>query len=181
MKKTCALISVFALLTLAVYAGGPANKTTGSIIRGKGGPTWLMEFTAHESVQMQNGKTRPAKGMASAYSIFDSSRYWAMDVVCVTVIDEFNAVFAGPIVVASGASFTTDDYMKIWVYDGGEPGAGVDMTFSGITGDATEAMAFCSDPPPDPSELRHAWNVFEGNVQVHYRSTDSLSISRDSF
>jgi len=158
--------------TFVVFAGGPANKATGSIIRGKGAPSWVMEFTAHESVVMGNGKNRPAKGMATAYHIYDSNKYWAMDIECVKVIDEVNAVFAGQIVVESGMNWNVGNYMRNWIEDNGEPGVLADVSHSGITDSWETAMLFCSDPPDNPNGFKHHWTVFEGNIQVHYRATD---------
>jgi len=173
MKRTSFLIFVLAFLTFSIYAKGPANKATGSILRGVDTPNFIVEFTAHESVAMKNGKTRPAKGMVTAYHLTNSDSYWAVDVECVNVISETDAVFAGSIVL-SGSRWSqfVGDYMKFWVYDGGEPGAFTDKIYTEkIPDDPDEtemAMEFCENP----YHLNKDWNVFEGNIQVHYRDID---------
>jgi hypothetical protein len=180
MKRTCVLASVFALLTLTVYAGGPANKATGSVIRVRAGTDpataagWQFNFTAHEKVEMRNGKTRAAKGMQTAYMVGDSSRYWAIDVKCVNVLDEYEAVFAGEVVMTSGLNrVNRGDYVKVWVQDYGEPGAGADMLFTSRTSPndvdvVADAIDFCQTPE-NHFDSMIPWDVAEGNIQVHYR------------
>ena len=174
MKRAGNLAFVFLFFTFAVYANGPTNKATGSFLRGVGTPNFVVEFTAHESVVMKNGETRPAKGMATAYHLTKSSRYWAINVTCVNVISETDAVFAGPIVLAGPdwESFV-GEYMMNWVHDDGEPGAYADEYHTGRIDDAFTAMNFCENPPDDPEDIlgKH-WTVFEGNIQIHYRSPD---------
>ena len=173
MKRASVLAFVLLFFTFAVYANGPTNKATGSFIRGVGTPNFVVEFTAHESVVMKNGKTRPAKGMATAYHLTKSNRYWAINVTCVNVISETDAVFAGPIVLAGTdwESFV-GEYMMNWVHDGGEPGAYIDEYHTGRIDDAITAMNFCENPPDDPGEMGKHWTVFEGNIQIHYSDAD---------
>ena len=135
---------------------------------------WKFEFTAHEGVEMRNGKTGAAKGMQTAYIVGDSYRYWAIDVKCVNVLNEYEAVFAGEVVMTSGVgSVSRGDYFKIWVQDYGEPGAGVDKLFTARTSPddvdvVADAMDFCQTPE-NQFESMVPWDVAEGNIQVHYR------------
>ena len=63
-------------------------------------------------------KTRAAKGMATSYVVGDSGRYWAIDVKCVNVLNEYEAVFAGEVIMTSGlARVSRGDYFKIWVQE----------------------------------------------------------------
>lgn len=173
MKRVAILALVLPFLTFAVYAGGPANKVTGSFIRGVSTPNFVVEFTAHESVVMKNGKTRPAKGMVTAYHLTNSDRYFATEVTCVNVISETDAVFAGPVILA-GPDWESwvGEYFLNWVHDDGEPGAYADEYHTSRVTDWSEAMNFCANPPDDPEEMNRHWTVFEGNIQVHYRDPD---------
>ena len=173
MKRISGLVVVFAFFTFAVHANGPANKVTGSFIRGVYNPNFAIELTAHESIVMKNGKTRPAKGMVTAYHLTNSERYFAVDVTCVNVISETDAVFAGPIVLA-GQDWETwvGEYFLNWVHDGGEPGAYADEYHTSRTPDAIEAMNFCETPPIGSEDMNRHWTVFEGNIQVHYSDSD---------
>jgi hypothetical protein len=74
MKRAGIFGFVLLFLTIAVYANGPTNKVTGSFIRGMAAPNFAIELTAHESIVMANGKTRPAKGMVTAYHLTNTSR-----------------------------------------------------------------------------------------------------------
>ena len=164
---------VLPLLTFSVYANGPANKVTGSFLRGVDAPNFAIELTAHESVVMKNGKTRPVKGMVTGYHLTNSNRYFAVDVKCVNVISETDAVFAGPIVLAGPDwEFWVGQYFLNWVHDGGEPGAYADEYHTSRTPDAIEAMNFCETPPASHEEMNRHWTVFEGNTQIHYRDAD---------
>lgn len=174
MRRLGILASVLLFFTFAVYANGPANKATGSFIRGTSSPNFVVDFTAHESVVMQNGKTRPAKGMVTGYHLTNSNRYYAIDVTCVNVISETDAVFAGPIVLAgSDWEIWVGDYFLNWVHDGGEPGAFADEYHtSKIDNNWEAAMSFCQNPPASPEDMNRHWTVFEGNIQIHYDTAD---------
>lgn len=183
MRKTWLLVFLFTLSATMILGGGPANKATGSVIRVRAGAdpqtaaSWTFDFVAHEKVEMRNGKTRPAKGMATAVMVDDSSRYWAIDVKCVNVLSDTEAVFAGEVVMTSGIGrISRGDYFKIWVKDFGEPGPGADVLFSQRTDpddiDVLEdAISFCVAPEDHMAEMSE-WVVLDGNLQVHYRATE---------
>ena len=173
MKRVGIFAFVLPLLTFSVYANEPANKVTGSFIRGASAPNFAIELTAHESVVMKNGKTRPVNGMVTAYHLTNSNRYFVVDVKCVNVINETDAVFAGPIVLA-GPAWTQwiGEYFLNWVHDDGEPGAYADGYYTSRTPDWNEAMNFCETPPFGPEEMNKHWTVFEGNIQIHYTDAD---------
>ena len=171
MKRICVLICIVTLFSITLHAQGPANKATGTIVRGTPDvPSGKMTFSAHEKIEMKNGKTRPAKGLVSFFSLLDSSRYWVTQVECVQVIDEVNAVFAGRFISVSGYGFEIGQYMKFWVQDFGEPGAGLDKLSTEFErGDPGNAFDFCEFPPPNPESMARQWEVHEGNIQVHFR------------
>ena len=178
MKRTSFLGFVLAFLTFSVYANGPANKVTGSILDGAVGrstPNFIVEMTAHEGLVMKNGKTRPAKGMLTAYHLTKSNRYYAVNVTCVNVLSETDAVFVGPIVMAGPDWEHWIGYYRLnWVHDDGEPGAYADEFHTGMVESQDDAMNFCEDPPeiPIPQNEGKHWTVFEGNIQIHYRDVD---------
>jgi hypothetical protein len=122
---------------------------------------------------MKNGKIRPAKGMLTAYHLTNTNRYYAVNVTCVNVISETDAVFVGPIVMA-GPDWEQwiGHYRLNWVHDGGEPGAYMDTFHTGRVEDPVTAMNFCEDPPETPDDMGRHWTVFEGNIQIHYRDAD---------
>jgi hypothetical protein len=171
MRSICFLICVSVLVSITLCAAGPANKATGDIIRGvPENPSGILTFTAHEKVEMANGKTRPAKGLVTFFNLTDSSRYWVAEVECAQVIDEVDAVFAGRFIVVSGYGFELGQYMKFWVQDYGEPGIGVDKLYTEYEReDPGNAFDFCESPPPDPTSMARRWEVHDGNIQVHYR------------
>lgn len=173
MKRTGILSLLLLFVTFAVHANGPANKTTGSFIQGNTEPRFAVEFTAHEGVVMKNGKTRPAKGMLSAYHLTNPNRFYAVDVSCVNVFSETDAVFVGLIVMA-GPDWDqwVGDYRLLWVHDGGEPGAFSDTFHTGRVEDPVVAMEFCTNPPANPGDTGMDWVVYEGNIQIHYRDPD---------
>jgi len=178
VKRASFLVFVLPFLTFSVYANGPANKVTGWILDGAVGtstPRKSVEFTVHESVVMKNGKTRPAKGMLTVRHLTNLDRYYAVNVTCVNVLSETDAVFVGPIVMAgSDWEHWIGRYRLNWVHDGGEPGAYADEFHTGTAESPVDAINFCGDPPEIPipeNEGRH-WTVFEGNIQIHYSYAD---------
>jgi hypothetical protein len=170
MKRICLLLCVVTLFAITLHAQGPANKATGRVVRG--GAAFLsgtVTFSAHEQVELKNGKTRPAKGLVTFFNLQNSSRYWVAQVECVQVIDEVNAVFAGRFVTVSGYGFELGQYMKFWVQDFGEPGAGLDKLYTEYEREGPgAAFDFCESPPPNPWEMAREWEVHEGNIQVHF-------------
>lgn len=174
MKRVGILAFVLLFFTFSVHATDSANKATGNFIRGIDNPNFVVDFTAHEKVIKKNGKTHPAKGMITGYSLANSNRYFAVNVTCVNVLSETDAVFAGPIVLAGPDwEVWVGEYFLNWVHDGGEPGAFADEFHTSRTADWNEAMDFCDSPPVDPeSGLNKHWTVFEGNIQIHYTDAD---------
>lgn len=174
MKRTCVLVCIVALFSITLHAKGPANKVTGEVVRGTPEiPLGVMTFTAHEKVEMENGKTRPAKGLVTFFRLSDSSRYWVVQVECVQVIDEVDAVFAGRIIAVSGFGLEVGQYMKFWVQDYGEPGVGIDKVYTEYEReDPGNAFSFCEFPPSGPEGMARHWEVHEGNVQVHFREDE---------
>jgi hypothetical protein len=173
MKRVGILAFLLPFFTFAAYANGPVNKVTGSFLRGVDVPNFAIELTAHERVVMKNGKTRPAKGMVTAYHLTKSDRYFAFDVECVNVISETDAVLSGRIVMAGPDwEIWIGEYFLNWVHDGGEPGAYADEYHTSRTPDAIEAMNFCENPPESPVDMGKHWTVFEGNIQIHYRDAN---------
>lgn len=171
MRSICVLICIATLFSITLHAQGPANKATGEVVRGTPDrPSGTMTFSAHEKVEMENGKTRPAKGLVTFFRLSNSSRYWVVQVECVQVIDEVDAVFAGRIIAVSGFGFEVGEYMKFWVQDYGEPGAGIDKLYTEYEReDPGNAFDFCEFPPPSPEGMARHWEVYEGNIQVHYQ------------
>ena len=171
MKRICVLICLLILFSITLHAQGPGNKATGSIVRGSPGlPSGILTFSAHEKVEMENGKTRPVKGLVTFYALSDSSRYWVAEVACVQVIDEVDAVFAGRLIAVSGYGFEVGQYMKFWVQDYGEPGVGIDKLHTELERvDPGGAFDFCESPPLSPESMARHWEVHEGNIQVHFR------------
>jgi hypothetical protein len=179
MKRLIVFVSFVGLLSLTLFAGGPGNKATGSLIRVRdvtnpGSQPWKLEFAAHEPVVMKKGKIRPAKGMALAYKVDDSSKFWAIDVKCVNVLDEENAVFAGEVVMTSDVGNVKEgDYLKLWVQDFGEPGAGTDFVYSVRKSKEDpdlmpDVVDFCENPE-NHFDSMGLWYVVDGNLQVHFR------------
>ena len=171
MRRICVLVCIVTLFSITLHAKGPANKATGDVVRGRpDNPSGILTFSAHEKVEMPNGKTRPAKGLVTFFHLSDSSRYWVTQVECVQVIDEVNAVFAGRFVTVAGYGFEIGQYMKFWVQDYGEPGVGVDKLYTEYEReDPGNAFDFCEFPPSDPEGMARHWEVHEGNIQVHFR------------
>lgn len=172
--KSVGIIALLTLLvTFAVEANGPVNKATGHFIQGHDNPNIAIDFTAHEGVVMKNGKTRPAKGMLTAYNLTNADRYYAVNITCVNVISETDAVFVGPVLTAGPDwAHWVGFYRLNWVHDGGEPGAFTDEFHTSMVENPVDAMEFCTNPPDTPDEMGRHWNVFEGNIQVHYRAPD---------
>jgi hypothetical protein len=173
MKRTGILGLLLLFVVFAVDAKGPVNKATGSFIHGN----YAVDFTAHEGVVMKNGKIRPAKGMLTSYHMSNPNMYYGVDVTCVNVLSETDAVFVGPVVMAgSDWEHMIGVYRMTWVRDGGEPGAYVDEMHWRTTWDENEAAAFCADPDETITVFgsgsgKH-WTFDIGNIQIHYRDPD---------
>jgi hypothetical protein len=156
MRKIAIAITVVVALMLAlavpVLAGAPADKATGGVEYYQ--PGYHFAFNAHAS---QDG--RPVKGEANNRTP-DGGRYHAK-VRCVNVIDDNTILFAAEITDTNMPSW--GPWVLIQVYDGGEPGAGVDQIWGQFM-DGNTAMASCNAGTPPAGG---PWEVLNGNIQVH--------------
>ena len=157
------LISVFILSTipLSASARGSSNKATGDVKRVKIGEPdkeWTLKFKAYEAEDNQ-----PAQGLAVAEEI-NGDGFWAAEVSCVKVADEYEVYFGGR-VVAGNANFV-GQYIILKVFDGGQPGVGVDTVFSDFRETLNEFEDFCHNP--DLTSITAEWDVIDGNLQVYY-------------
>ena len=168
-KKLLIILGVSALVLSLVLpnitvAGGPTNKATGNITRARdgSGAEATLVFNAHEATG-----NRPAKGMAMAEGITTPS-FWEIDIICVNVISENEAYFGGQVTAVENiGGFGVGDYIMLRVIDGGEPGIGEDLVWSGVTDSMQVFAEFCNSPSPS-SHTGALWQVIDGTLQVHY-------------
>lgn len=165
MKKVLSLavivIFVLGVFSIIAVAVGPANKATGDVTRLRAGSVdnmWTLVFNAHEEKA-----NRPAKGMAIAEQV-NGNGFWEIEVSCVTVVDDSTAFFGGQVI--DGNTTFVGQYVLLKVFDGGEPGIGVDKVFSAVA-DEDDFNDFCD--VPEDADIRAEWDVIQGNLQVHYR------------
>jgi hypothetical protein len=156
-------MSVFILSTipLSASARGPSNKAIGNVKRVKIGEPdkeWTLKFKAHEAEDNQ-----PAQGLAVAEEI-NGDGFWAAEVSCVTVADEYEVYFGGRVVVGN-VNFV-GQYVVLKAFDGGQPGVGVDIVFSDTRETLNEFEDFCRNP--ELTSINSEWDVIDGNLQVYY-------------
>jgi hypothetical protein len=104
MKIFFMVVAILSLLVLPSFAGGPADKVTGSaeIFIGEGPEAvWVGEtYRFHVNAREAKG-TRPAKGIATLEWTFNDMDYFAeVDLQCVQIFDT-SGKFAGLIVAGN--------------------------------------------------------------------------------
>ena len=152
------LATVLALSFGLVFAapvaanGGENGKATGGIEYYQ--PGYHFSFNAHAA---QDG--RPVKGMANNRT--PGGGWYHAKVRCVNVIDDETILFAAELIRTNMPGW--GPWVLIKVYDGGEPGAGVDLIWGQFMSgsSALEKCARGDTPTGGP------WNVLGGNLQVH--------------
>ena len=157
------LMSVIILSTIPLPsdARGPSNKATGNVKRvkiGEPGREWTLTFDAHEAEDNQ-----PAAGMAAAEEI-NGEGFWAAEVSCVKVADEYEVFFGGRVVV--GNVDFVGQFIVLKIFDGGRPGVGADIVFSDIRKTPEEFEDFCHNP--EFTVIHDEWDVIDGNLQINY-------------
>ena len=152
------VVGMIVALAAPAFAGGPANKATGSgYWTNAANDTFYGEFSAHAAMD-----GRLAKGYL--YQDRGDGSWFSVDVTEVYVGPNW-ACFAGNTVDAGG-DYAGKVGQNRWtfVYDGGEPGIGVDL-FKGSWG-ATSSACKGGTVSTD--------NDFDGgNVQIHWTDYDS--------
>jgi hypothetical protein len=148
------LVLLLALLPTTVFAGGPANKATGSGMWTNGqGYTFTADFNAHEAY---NG--RPAKGWLVQTRV-DGGGSFAVVVDQVDVHPNY-ACFGGVTTEATGAyADRLNKYRWTMVIDGGE---GVDSGGDYLQGRWGSRPGYCN------TGTSTNYPFSGGNVQIHY-------------
>jgi hypothetical protein len=158
------LMSVFftlSIIPLPAAARGPSNRAAGNVKRvriGEPDMEWTLKFNAHEAED-----NLPATGLAIAEKI-NGDDFWGAEVSCVKVANEYE-VYLGGRVVAGNVNFV-GQYIILKMFDGGQPGVGVDIVFSDIRETINEFEDFCRNPELTP--INAEWDVIDGNLQVFY-------------
>jgi hypothetical protein len=166
MKRTSVLVFVLAFFTFAVYAGGPADKATGSVVGPVIGPElqeWWhsFDFAAHE------GDTTPrGKGSLIHHRLNDdgSSRREEICEIIYVIVEGADAWFAGPVIYDS-TNEVADHWIIMYVADGGQPGAGNDvLSYDRVANGADALLAVTNQITPEGAIV-----VRHGNLKVHSR------------
>jgi hypothetical protein len=151
----------------AVLSSQAADRATGSVLRerdGQPGNLWTLEFDAHGEMEMKNGQLRDAKGSILAErpeGHADYGDYWTASVSCAFQHSDGSFLFGGPFGDRNTNLGST--YVMLRVIDGGSPGAGVDVVWSGVTNDAGVLVAHCTGN----NGTTALWHVIDGNLTVH--------------
>ncbi|MEA3336071.1 MAG: hypothetical protein U9R25_09205 [Chloroflexota bacterium] len=147
-------MAIMLVLSTAAFAGGPADKATGTVWRTVYGSQWEMSFNAHEAKG-----NRPEKGYVSTYQVDPpGGTPWTIeDVECVLI--EGNVAYFGGDTGLSGDW----SWRAIKVIDNGEPSVDEMVYVQNMT--QSEFDTWCSNPS-DPSGT---YDVYAGNVKVHTR------------
>jgi len=154
-------IVIFNTGPLSAGAHGPSNKATGNVKRVKIGEPdveWTLRFNAHEAEDNQ-----AATGLAVAEEV-NGNDFWGAVVSCAKVANEYEVYFGGQVVV--GNVDYVGQYVVLKIFDGGQPGIGVDTVFSDIRESLNEFEDFCRHP--ELSSINTEWDVIDGNLQVYY-------------
>lgn len=158
-KRLLTLVAAVAAMMLAAatvsFAGGPADKATGSgTWINSNGDQNMVDFNAHEAMD-----NRPAKGEFTQSRVVDGvvTGSFTVDVDTVEVVDG-SACITGEIVAASGIWRERTGVWTSYVTDGGEPGIGVDKVSGNFDSDRSGALC----------DSGHTSDAFiGGNVQIH--------------
>lgn len=164
MRRSVALFAAAALLAVLVptaAAAAPAKAT---------GDFWFMNGSPAHGVFVAQA-TSPAKG---TWTYTDSVGFYTISIMVVQIDSATTAHFAGPVVDSTWPGIGTDKYVAIAVYDGGEPGIGVDRVNGAVFGSLADAAAsFSTLAPVIPTTA--------GNIQVHtYAGTSCTFTAADS-
>ena len=147
-------LTVSILVGTSLCLGGPAPKATGAgeFTRTEDG----MEITARFNFEAHGEYgNRPAKGWFKYHDSMGNK--FTIEVQCVSVYNN-EATFSGP-VVKTNMDDSEDQWLLIWVEDGGSPADGNDT----LGGEMYDRDPGCS-PNMMPSQF---WPVTNGNIVVH--------------
>lgn len=169
MKKWAILAAgaVLLMVTIPVFAAkpvdkpvGPAEKATGDVWFSTPWGTVNLTFNAHE--------TDPAKGQVHWSRTAPSANWWYGPVIETNVLNEELAYFTVRVEDGTPAAVVGCD-ITFSVYDGGEPGIGMDEV---------EITAVVDQPTGDTcgadGQVQGPWTINAGNLQVHSPYSDYL-------